>query len=305
MSDRSEMEEAIETQASVGTEPVMEQAMQGESPLRTVACLLGINQLAAGTMQYGYNPLRSEDVERPSSAPPLMGMVAQGVNMQNDGITEFFRMQNNSPNDFNGAGIGVEDGDMGQEGLGLSYEDMVLERLSAEQVKGVARLLIEYVKDEVAIENWEGQSPARTVHLLRAFLKNREKTITEGRQVYRMALEKEFRKNQKLSQEILGALEEVRLTQEAEQLASESELAGKEEANGFVRLMEESGQRIEELEAELASVTQEVENYRANLESVKQELDDLRFENSRGQSRILEVTGRRATLLMSDGNSWW
>ena len=55
MSDRSEMEEAIETQASVGTEPVMEQAMQGESPLRTVASLLGINQLAAGTMQYGYS----------------------------------------------------------------------------------------------------------------------------------------------------------------------------------------------------------------------------------------------------------
>ena len=67
MSDRSEMEEAIETQASVGTEPVTEQAMQGESPLRTVASLLGINQLAAGTMQYGYSPLRSEDVERPSS----------------------------------------------------------------------------------------------------------------------------------------------------------------------------------------------------------------------------------------------
>ena len=104
------------------------------------------------------------------------------------------------------------------------------------------------------------------------------------------------------SQEIIGALEEVRLAQEAEQLASESELAAKEEVNGFVRLMEESGQRIEELEAELASVTQEVENYRLNLQSVKQELDDLRFENSRGQSRILEGTGRRATLLRSDGN---
>ncbi len=51
-------------------------------------------------------------------------------------------------------------------------------------------------------------------------------------------------------------------------MASESELIAKEEVDQFVRLMEESGQRIEELEAELASTTQEVENYRATLESV-------------------------------------
>ena len=102
MSDRSEMEEAIETQASVGTEPVMEQAMLGESPLRTIGSLLGASQLATGNMQYAFSPLMSVDMERPRSAPPLMGMVTQGVNMQNDGITEFFRMQNNSPNDFNG-----------------------------------------------------------------------------------------------------------------------------------------------------------------------------------------------------------
>jgi hypothetical protein len=99
-------------------------------------------------------------------------MVVQGVNMQNDGITEFSRMQNNSPNDFNGPG--VEGGDMGQEVLEL-YEDVVLERLSTEQVKDVARLLIEYVKDEVPIENWEGQPPAKTVNLLRMLLKNRDK----------------------------------------------------------------------------------------------------------------------------------
>ena len=172
MSERSEMEEAIETQASVGTEPVTEQAMLGESPLRTIASLLGVNQQATVPLPYEFNPLRSEDVERPRSAPPLMGMVVQGVNMQNDGITEFSRMQNNSPNDFNGPG--VEGGDMGQEGLDL-YEDVVLERLSAEQVKDVARLLIEYVKDEVPIENWEGQPPAKTVNLLRMLLKNRDK----------------------------------------------------------------------------------------------------------------------------------
>jgi hypothetical protein len=66
--------------------------------------------------------------------------------------------------------------------------------------------------------------------------------------------------------------------------------------------MEESGQRIEELEAELASATQEVENYRATLESVQQELDNLRFENSRGQTRVLEGHDRRATLLRSNGD---
>jgi hypothetical protein len=60
----------------------------------------------------------------------------------------------------------------------------------------VVRLLVEYVKDEVPIENWEGQPPARTIHLLRTLLKNRDKVTTEGMQAYRMTLEKEFRKNQ-------------------------------------------------------------------------------------------------------------
>jgi hypothetical protein len=222
--------------------------------------------------------------------------------MQNDGVTEFSRMQNNSPNDFNGTDCGVEDGDLGQEGRELSYEDMVLERLSVEQVKDVSRLLVEYVMDEVPIENWEGQPPVRTVHLVRTLLKNRDKVTTEGIQTYLMALEKEFRKNQRLSQEIIGAHDEVRLAQETEQLESESELIVKKEVDQFVRLMEESGQRIEELEAELASDTQEVENYRATLEPVQQELDNLSFENSRGQTRISEGHDRCATLLRSNGD---
>jgi hypothetical protein len=188
--------------------------------------------------------------------------------MQNDGITEFSRMQKNSSNDFNGADSGVEDGDLGQEGRELSYEDVVLERLSSEQVKDVTRLLVECVKDEVPIENSEGQLPVRTVHLLRTLLKNRDSVTTEGIQAYHMALEKEFRKNQRLSQEIIRTIDEVRLVQEAEQLASELELITKEEVDQFVRLMEESGQRIEELEVDLPSTTQEVENYRDTLESV-------------------------------------
>jgi hypothetical protein len=106
--------------------------MLGESPLRTIVSLLEINQLATGTVQYVLSPLMKEDMKRPRSVPPLMGMVTQGVNMQNDGITEFSRMQNNSPNDFNGADNGVEDGDLGQEGRELSYEDVVFERFSTE-----------------------------------------------------------------------------------------------------------------------------------------------------------------------------
>jgi hypothetical protein len=60
----------------------------------------------------------------------------------------------------------------------------------------------------------------------------------------------------------------VWINQEVEQLESESELIAKKEVDQFVRLMEESGQRIEELETDLPSDTQEVENYRATLESV-------------------------------------
>ena len=174
-------------------------------------------------------------MERPRLAPPLMRVMEQGVNIQNDGTTEFSRMQNNSPNDFNGTDSGVEDGDLGQGGRELSYENVVLERLSTEQVKDVVRLLVEYVKGEVPNENWEGQPPARTVHLLRTLLKNRDKVTTEGIQVYHMVLEKEFRKSQRLSQEIIGALDEVRLTQETEPIAPS-------------------------LETELVSITQEVES---------------------------------------------
>jgi hypothetical protein len=48
-----------------------------------------------------------------------------------------------------------------------------------------------------------------------------------------MTLEKEFRKNQRMSQEIIGALDEVHLVQVAEQLASESELIAKKEVDQF------------------------------------------------------------------------
>ncbi len=50
------------------TDPATEQTMLSESPLMTIASLLGINQLATGTVLI-------EDMERPCSVPPLMGMV--------------------------------------------------------------------------------------------------------------------------------------------------------------------------------------------------------------------------------------
>ncbi len=81
--------------------------------MRTIASLLGVNHLANGNAQYAFSPLQGETppMERPRSARPSMRMVAQGVDMQNDGITEFSRMQNNFPNVFNGVDIGVEEGD--------------------------------------------------------------------------------------------------------------------------------------------------------------------------------------------------
>jgi hypothetical protein len=63
--------------------------MLDESPLRTIANLFGINQMTTGTVEYTFSPLMSEDMERSHSEVPLMGMVTQWVNMQNDGITEF------------------------------------------------------------------------------------------------------------------------------------------------------------------------------------------------------------------------
>jgi hypothetical protein len=48
------------------------------------------------------------------------------------------RVQNKSPNDLNETDIGVEDGDLGREGHESSHEDVVLERLSSEQVKDVS-----------------------------------------------------------------------------------------------------------------------------------------------------------------------
>jgi hypothetical protein len=104
MSDRNDIEEAMEIQEPVVTHPAMERTMVGECPLRTITTLLGVNQLATGNVQCVFNPLQGETppMERSRSAPPLMRMVVQvvDIHLQNDGITEFSRMQNNFPNDL-------------------------------------------------------------------------------------------------------------------------------------------------------------------------------------------------------------
>jgi len=75
MSASSEIEEAMEGQDSVGTEPVTEQPMREQSPLRTLSYVFGLGQLEAGTGQYVLAPVAT------SSA----GKMAQGVDCQNDG----------------------------------------------------------------------------------------------------------------------------------------------------------------------------------------------------------------------------
>ena len=78
-------------QDSAGAEPVTGQTVREQSPLRTLTGMLGMGQLEAGAGQYGYVP-----VEISSE-----GRMEQGIEEQNDGITNILRMQNSSPRDFN------------------------------------------------------------------------------------------------------------------------------------------------------------------------------------------------------------
>ena len=78
-------------QDSAGAEPVTEQTVREQSPLRTLTGMLGMRQLEAAAGQYGYVP-----VEISSE-----GRMDQGIEEQNDGITDILRMQNSSPRDSN------------------------------------------------------------------------------------------------------------------------------------------------------------------------------------------------------------
>jgi hypothetical protein len=141
MSASSEIEEEMEGKDSVGTEPVTEQSMREQSPLRTLSYLFGFGQLVAGTGQYVFAPVAT------SSA----GRMTQGVDWQNDGITDIFRMENSPPIGSN-MEVG-EDDNFGQEqDRWLSYAEEVVDRLAPEGVKQMAVLLIAYLEVEVPTE---------------------------------------------------------------------------------------------------------------------------------------------------------
>ena len=62
----------------------------------------------------------------------------------------------------------------------MSYSEVVLGRPSADQVKEVAGVLVEYIQDEVLVEKWAGQAPERTVSLIKRMLKKRDYFVVEG-----------------------------------------------------------------------------------------------------------------------------
>jgi len=74
-----------------------------------------------------------------------------------------------------------------------------------------------------------------------------------------------------------------------EQYVLEAEKIAKPEVDELTQLLEEDNQRIEEINAELASVTQEMENYSAQTSKAKLDLESMRFQNSEH--------GRRSTIL--------
>jgi len=148
-----------------------------------------------------------------------MGMVAQGVKMQNDGNTEFFRMQNNSPNTFNGAGGGVEEGDNfhPQEDRVLSEAEAVVGRLAPEEVTQMAVLLITFIAGEVPMEKWQALDPRLTVPYAKRMLKARDDTVAQALENLRAAVAKTDGKNRKLAQEVLIALDGQRAAEQMEQ----------------------------------------------------------------------------------------
>ncbi len=64
MSGSSEIEEAMEGQDSVDTEPVTEQPMCERSPLRTLSYVFGLRQVAAGSGQYVFAPVATSSTGR-------------------------------------------------------------------------------------------------------------------------------------------------------------------------------------------------------------------------------------------------
>ncbi len=64
MSASGQIEEAMEGQDSVGTEPVTEQPMREQNPLRTLSYVFGLGQLTDGTGQYVFSPVATSSAGR-------------------------------------------------------------------------------------------------------------------------------------------------------------------------------------------------------------------------------------------------
>ncbi len=103
--------------------------------------------------------------------------MTQGVDWQNDGITDISRMQNSPPIGSN-MEVG-KDGNFGQEqDRWLSYAEEVVDRLTPEGVKQMTVLLITYLETEVSIERWQELAPDQIVQSTRKMLKVRDDSVT-------------------------------------------------------------------------------------------------------------------------------
>ena len=179
-----------------------------------------------------------------------------------------------------------------QEDRLLSEAEEVADRLTPEAVKQMAVLLITYLAGEVPIEKWQELEPRRTVLYAKRVLKARDDAVAQAVENCRAGLDRSHEKGRRLAQEVLIAQDGQRAAEEMEQYALEAEKFAKREVDELTQLLEEDNQRIAELNAELASVTQEMENYRTQASKAKLDLDAMRFQNSEH--------GRRSTLLRNN-----
>ena len=101
MSSENEIEEmTIGGQNLEGTEPAAEQTMEGDSPMRSVASLFGLGELA-GNMQNAYMPTAAGE-------PQLMTLMAQGGVELHDEVADMTVMQNSPRTTFDGARPGAD-----------------------------------------------------------------------------------------------------------------------------------------------------------------------------------------------------
>ncbi len=234
----------MEGQDSVGTGPVTEQPIREQSPLRTLSYVFGLGQFAGGTGQYVFAPVATSSV----------GRMVQGVDCQNDGITDISRMQNSPPIGSN-MEVGEDDNFVQEQDHCLSYVEEVVDRFPPEEVKQMVVLLIAYIESDVPIEKWQELVPDQIVQSARKMLKARDDAVVQTVRNLHMTLDKSHEKGRRLAQEVLGEQDGQRLTKEGEQQTIEEEKVAKYEVDELTHRLEECDQTIEELNAEITSTT--------------------------------------------------